>query len=65
MDCVECTQHVRRALEALPGVETAKVSLSAEKAYVSHQPGKVGLAEIRQAFDVVVERSGLKVMIEI
>lgn len=32
MDCVECTQHVKHALEELPGVQSATVLLAAEKA---------------------------------
>jgi Cd2+/Zn2+-exporting ATPase/Cu+-exporting ATPase len=32
MDCAECTQHVKHALEQVPGVQTVTVLLAAEKA---------------------------------
>ncbi len=34
MDCVECTQHVKHALESVPGVHSATVLLAAEKAII-------------------------------
>jgi Cd2+/Zn2+-exporting ATPase/Cu+-exporting ATPase len=49
MDCGECAQHVQRAIEALPGVCSATVLLSAEKAVVQLDPAQVDLAAIRTA----------------
>ncbi len=54
MDCAECTQHVRRAIEAVQGVREARVLLSSEKAVVSWEGGDLDLAAIRRA----VERAG-------
>jgi len=34
MDCAECTQHVRHAIAALPGVASVDVFLASEKALV-------------------------------
>jgi Cd2+/Zn2+-exporting ATPase/Cu+-exporting ATPase len=51
MDCAECTRHVQRAIAALPGVESAEVLLSAEKAIVRLQPGQVDPAAIRAAVE--------------
>jgi P-type Cu+ transporter len=47
MDCAECARHVQRALEALPGVRSATVLLSAEKAVIQLDPAQVDLAAIR------------------
>ena len=49
MDCAECAQHVQAALCALPGVRSAQVLLSAEKAIVQLDPHQVDDAAIRQA----------------
>ncbi len=49
MDCAECTQHVRRAIAALPGVESVEVYLAAEKAALRIDPTQVSLDAIRQA----------------
>ena len=57
MDCPECTQHVRRAISALPGVESVDVSLAAEKAVVRLDPSRVDISSIRKA----VERAGYAV----
>jgi Cd2+/Zn2+-exporting ATPase/Cu+-exporting ATPase len=51
MDCAECTQHVRAAIAALPGVAAVDVFLSAEKAVVQLDPMRVDLAAIAQAVD--------------
>ena len=34
MDCADCTQHVQRAIAALPGVMSVNVLLASEKAIV-------------------------------
>lgn len=49
MDCAECTQHVRHAIAALPGVESVEVYLAAEKAALRIDPSQVSLETIRQA----------------
>lgn len=49
MDCAECTQHVQRAIEKLPGVQSVNVFLATEKAIVKLDPARVDLATIRTA----------------
>lgn len=51
MDCAECTQHVQRALAALPGVEDVRVLLTSEKAVLSIDPTQVDLPTIRKAVE--------------
>ena len=51
MDCAECTEHVRRAIAALPGVEAVNVFLAAEKAIVRLDPARVGLLALRRAVE--------------
>ena len=57
MDCTECTQHVQKAVKALPGVESVNVLLSSEKAVITMDPEQVGMPAIRKA----VEGAGYKV----
>ncbi len=49
MDCTECTQHVRQAIEKLPGVQKVDVYLASEKAVIELDAGQVGLPAIRVA----------------
>src|SRR5688572_6760568 len=49
MDCAECTQHVRHAIEDLPGVQSVNVFLATEKAIVQLDPAQVDLSAIRTA----------------
>ncbi|HEX9840649.1 MAG TPA: cation-translocating P-type ATPase [Anaerolineales bacterium] len=49
MDCAECTQHVRHAIEKLPGVQSVNVFLGTEKALVRLDPAQVDLPDIRAA----------------
>ena len=49
MDCTECTQHVRHAIAALPGVKKVDVFLSSEKAIVQLDPALVEMTDIRAA----------------
>jgi Cd2+/Zn2+-exporting ATPase/Cu+-exporting ATPase len=49
MDCAECTQHVRRSIAQLPGVESVEVLLSSEKAIVRLDPSQVSLSSIHRA----------------
>ena len=51
MDCPQCTQHVRHAISALPGVESVDVSLTAEKAVVRLDPSRVDVSAIRKAVE--------------
>ncbi len=51
MDCAECTEHVQRALAALPGVEEVSVLLSSEKAVLQVDPTQVDLPTIRRAVE--------------
>lgn len=57
MDCAECTQHVQRALAAVPGVESVEVFLTAEKAVLRLEPGGVAVETLRKA----VESAGYSV----
>jgi len=49
MDCEGCATHIRKAIAALPGVETAEVQLGAERAIVRLDPTRVGLPAIHAA----------------
>ncbi len=49
MDCAECTQHVRHAIAALPGVQNVEVFLTSEKAVIQLDPAQVDLPSIRKA----------------
>ncbi|GAB4428919.1 MAG: heavy metal translocating P-type ATPase [Chloroflexi bacterium OHK40] len=57
MDCAECASHVQRALAAVPGVHSATVLLSAEKAVVQRDPTRAPLSALRAA----VESAGYNV----
>ncbi|MFN2176143.1 MAG: heavy metal translocating P-type ATPase [Anaerolineales bacterium] len=58
MDCMECTLHVRKALEKLQGVKSAEVYLGAEKAVVHLDPEFVQIQELKRA----VEKAGYRVL---
>lgn len=60
MDCAECASHVQRALAAVPGVRSATVLLSAEKAVVERDPTRATLPALRAA----VEGAGYRVPVE-
>ncbi len=49
MDCTECTLHVRKAIAAIPGVDSVDVFLTSEKAVVQLDESLVNLTMIRQA----------------
>lgn len=49
MDCAECVGRVQRALESVPGVESARVLLAAEKAIVWLDAGRVDRGALEQA----------------
>src|SRR5947209_492417 len=51
MDCAECTQHVKLALAALPGVQEVRVLLSSEKALMEIDPALVDVPQLRKAVE--------------
>ena len=53
MDCAECTEHVRGAIAALPGVQGVEVFLAAAKAVVRLDPSAAGLPAIARAVEGV------------
>lgn len=57
MDCAGCTRSVQQALTKLPGVQSAEVLLSVEKAVIRLDPAQVDHAAIRSA----VESAGYRV----
>ncbi|MBI2248172.1 MAG: cadmium-translocating P-type ATPase [Armatimonadetes bacterium] len=57
MDCADCSIHVQRAIAAVPGVESAVVSLASEKAVVRLDPKEGAIDAIRTA----VQRAGYEV----
>lgn len=51
MDCADCANHVRGAIAAIPGVESASVLLASEKAVVRYDPARVDGTAIRKAVE--------------
>lgn len=51
MACSHCENNVKRALEALEGVESAKVSASGKTAEVSYDPAKAAPGQMRAAIE--------------
>jgi len=51
MTCASCSASVERALDRLPGVESAAVNLASEKATVVFDPSLVDLGEFRRAVE--------------
>jgi Cd2+/Zn2+-exporting ATPase/Cu+-exporting ATPase len=49
MDCAECTQHVHRSINRLPGVSHVEVFLTSEKAVIQLEPDLVSEREIHKA----------------
>lgn len=49
MDCAACPITVRKALERVPGVATAKVDFNAKLAIVSFDPAKTGAEALTKA----------------
>ena len=49
MDCGSCAGKVQRAIERLPGVQTAEVALMAERLRVRLAPGGITAVEIEEA----------------
>jgi copper chaperone len=54
MSCGHCVAAVKRAIEGLPGVKQAEVTLDPPRAKVSYDPAKVG----PQALAKAVEEEG-------
>ncbi|MDR1424058.1 MAG: heavy-metal-associated domain-containing protein [Azoarcus sp.] len=51
MSCGGCVRNVTRALEALPGVAAAQVSLEGASATVQYDPARVDAAALRAAVE--------------
>src|SRR6266508_1373668 len=49
MDCASCVKHVHEAITALPGVSSANVLLSSEKAIIQLDPQQVDMLTIAKA----------------
>ena len=49
MDCAVCPITVRKALEKVPGVETAKVDFKTKRAVVAFDPGKTSPEALTRA----------------
>lgn len=49
MDCIECTQHVQRALAAVAGVESVEVFLASERALLRLDPTRVTIDQLQSA----------------
>lgn len=49
MDCAECTETVRKSLQAVEGVHSARVLLAAERAIVDFDPEKVVSDDLTKA----------------
>ena len=56
MTCIGCVANVKRALEAVPGVRSVKVSLKKNEAVVAYEKDKVTVKQLIQA----VEKAGYK-----
>lgn len=51
MDCADCVVHIEKAVSALPGVESVRVFLGAEKAVVAFNGTRVALPQIIKAME--------------
>lgn len=49
MDCAACTYIIRRTLEDIDGVASAKVSYGEERAVVTYDPSRCGVAQLLAA----------------
>jgi mercuric ion binding protein len=49
MDCAVCPITVRKALEKVPGVDTAKVDFETKRALVAYDPAKTSPEALRRA----------------
>ena len=63
LDCSECAQHVRQAIERLDGVQSADVFLGSQKAVVHFDPALTDLKAIQMAVELAgysIEQDGNK-----
>lgn len=51
MECPECALHVEHAITKLPGVKSAQVLLTAEKAIIRFDPALVSLSAVQKAIE--------------
>jgi len=51
MDCADCAQHVKKAIEVIPGVSDVEILFTAQKAVVRFQPSRTEPGEIRRAVE--------------
>ena len=51
MTCDGCVNSVTRALKAVPGVQSADVSLEKQRAVVTFEDGKASVADLKQAVE--------------
>ena len=51
MTCGGCVSSVARALKAVPGVQSADVSLEKQRAVVTFEDGKASVADLKQAVE--------------
>jgi Cu+-exporting ATPase len=60
MSCASCVAKIERAVTRLAGVQSASVSLAAERATVTYEPARLGVPEITKA----IEDLGYEVLLE-
>ncbi len=60
MTCASCVHHVEKALQKVPGVDTADVNLALEKARVTFNPSTVGTPDFVRA----VTQAGYQVRVQ-
>lgn len=48
MSCNHCAQSIEKALQQAKGVNTARVELSEEKAYIDYDPSEIKAEELLQ-----------------
>jgi P-type Cu+ transporter len=51
MTCASCVRRVEKALQKVPGVESASVNLATEQANVSYDPAQASAAQIQSAVE--------------
>lgn len=49
MTCASCANHVRQALDAVPGVVSSNVSLAGREAHIVYRPGQVTVDQFKDA----------------
>ena len=57
MSCEACVSHVKKALEGVPGVQSATVDLATEAATVQHgsvDPAKLAAAVAEEGYEAAV-----------